>query len=731
MEKNRRNLWRINYSTLLKYFLSYFLLLSALLLCFFVAFRHQLRKIYYTEQDNRIRQNLLLFQQSFGTDLDAVFNIHYNLCENTNLKMLRHSSGSSWYSSLGVRDMRQFTDANYLISDIIYIQDEGNTILACKNYVYKSKNDYYIVMGGKTLKLPVGKYGHENRNSMVYVENHEASALLLFPSTKSTKYDLFYVLDSGEIAKRCTNMLSEEISGIYLTDGDENVISFLGEERKLPASAMRRSYELLRAEEGEDWIYTLPLHANLNLSVRFSKEILMEITNRAFFDLYLVFLVIGGIGLLFILFGMRMTYSPLHRLHEKFTDGQEKKKNLETQLDMMFSSSLQEQKKLQEKIDKYYGLMKESILDTIVNENGEEITDENMERLFNGELNSSIYVVRIAPAEGKVADAAVRDFRDYFQTAFPDNDSFCVCLEVTAEYFSWLIYYGGQDRDKHAVLKELMRDYHSVSRCLVVLSGGSPSPLDIPNLYTSVCLAWSHREQSPVLFCDELEEVADDEFRYPYQELNGFASLLGQMKFREAQGALEHIFRGLEESDYPSFYLRSVLTEMLTTIITDMNQQNIRFSAYNSAYFEALYYIRSFPYKEKNKEIYESLTSLLRVFEEELAGVTIQSGQIQDFMEAHFASSEFSIAMLANQFHISIAYMSYLCKKYFHENFSDHLWNMRMERAKDLLRNTDSSMEDICAAVGYENVSSFRRKFKKELGLTPSQYRSGEQACQD
>ena len=95
MEKIRRNLWRINYSTLLKYFLSYFLLLSALLLCFFVAFRHQLRKIYYTEQDNRIRQNLLLFQQSFGTDLDAVFNIHYNLCENTNLKMLRHSSGSS------------------------------------------------------------------------------------------------------------------------------------------------------------------------------------------------------------------------------------------------------------------------------------------------------------------------------------------------------------------------------------------------------------------------------------------------------------------------------------------------------------------------------------------------------------------------------------------------------------------------------------------------------------
>lgn len=728
MEKIRKKLRMINYSTLLKYFLSYFLLLSALLMCFFITFRHQLRTIYYTEQDNRIRQNLLLFRQSFETDLDAVFNIHYNLCENTNLKMLRHSSDSSWYSSLGVKDMRQFTDANHLISDIIYIQDGGDIILACKNYVYKSKGDYYIMLDGNPLKLPVGKYGHENRNSMVYVKNRESSLLLLFPSTKSKRYDLFYIIDAEEITRRCTNMLSEEISGIYLTDGEDNMISFLGESRKLPASSMLRSYELQRIDEGNDWIYTLPLHTNLDLSVCFSKDILIGIANRAFFDLYLVFSVIGCIGLMFILFGMRMTYSPLYRLHEKFTDGREKEKNLETQLDTMFSTTLLEQKKLQEKIDKYYGIMKESILDTIVNENGEEITAENMERLFNGEPSSLIYIVRIMPADGKATDSAAKDFQDYVLRAFPDNDSFCVCLEVTPEYFSWLIYYGGQDRDKHAVLKELMRDYQKESGCLVVLSNGSPSPLDIPNLYTNVCSAWNHRENASVLFYDELGgDIGDDGFPYPYRELNGFASRLMQLKFEEAGQALGHIFASLEQSDFPAFYYRSVLTEVLTTIITDMNQQNIKFSAYNGTYFEALYYIRSFDYQEKNKEIYDALISLIKLFEEELAGVTIQSGQIQEFIEAHYASSEFSIAMLANRFHISIAYMSYLCKKYFHENFSDYLWNMRMERAKFLLRNTQDSVEDICVAVGYENVSSFRRKFKKELGLTPSQYRNGEE----
>ncbi len=43
MEKIRKRFEKINYHTLLKYFLSYFFLLSFLLLCFFIAFRNQLR----------------------------------------------------------------------------------------------------------------------------------------------------------------------------------------------------------------------------------------------------------------------------------------------------------------------------------------------------------------------------------------------------------------------------------------------------------------------------------------------------------------------------------------------------------------------------------------------------------------------------------------------------------------------------------------------------------------
>lgn len=50
MDKIRKRFEKINYYTLLKYFLSYFFLLSFLLLCFFIAFRKQLRTAYSTDR---------------------------------------------------------------------------------------------------------------------------------------------------------------------------------------------------------------------------------------------------------------------------------------------------------------------------------------------------------------------------------------------------------------------------------------------------------------------------------------------------------------------------------------------------------------------------------------------------------------------------------------------------------------------------------------------------------
>lgn len=48
----------------------------------------------------------------------------------------------------------------------------------------------------------------------------------------------------------------------------------------------------------------------------------------------------------------------------------------------------------------------------------------------------------------------------------------------------------------------------------------------------------------------------------------------------------------------------------------------------------------------------------------------------------------------------------------------------RLERACLLLQNTRWSMTDVASSIGYETAPFFVRQFKKEMGLTPGQYRS-------
>ena len=75
---------------------------------------------------------------------------------------------------------------------------------------------------------------------------------------------------------------------------------------------------------------------------------------------------------------------------------------------------------------------------------------------------------------------------------------------------------------------------------------------------------------------------------------------------------------------------------------------------------------------------------------------------------------------------ISPYYFSKIFKEGTGENFIEYLTNIRMEKAKELLNSTDYSMKEICAMVGYSDPNYFSRSFKKNVGVTPTEYKEGK-----
>lgn len=86
-------------------------------------------------------------------------------------------------------------------------------------------------------------------------------------------------------------------------------------------------------------------------------------------------------------------------------------------------------------------------------------------------------------------------------------------------------------------------------------------------------------------------------------------------------------------------------------------------------------------------------------------------------------SNNLSLEFIASLFYMNRSYISYLFKEKTGEKFIDYVTKIRIEKAKQLLENSDKKMYQVAKISGYDNVKYFFRIFKKEVGLSPEQYR--------
>lgn len=82
-----------------------------------------------------------------------------------------------------------------------------------------------------------------------------------------------------------------------------------------------------------------------------------------------------------------------------------------------------------------------------------------------------------------------------------------------------------------------------------------------------------------------------------------------------------------------------------------------------------------------------------------------------------------SIQKCAQKLGISESYFQHLYSDCFNISFQQDLINMRIERAKHFLINSDMSMTQIAQMCGYNNEVHFYRQFKKITNLTPTKYK--------
>lgn len=127
--------------------------------------------------------------------------------------------------------------------------------------------------------------------------------------------------------------------------------------------------------------------------------------------------------------------------------------------------------------------------------------------------------------------------------------------------------------------------------------------------------------------------------------------------------------------------------------------------------------------------ICQHVEQCIRDFEEKNAqsdaGVRSDVDKVKKYISGHYGE-ELSTDKLAGQVYLSPGYLSYIFKKETGMNLSRYIKECRMERAKELLKETNMKIVQICKEVGFTNVSYFCQSFREYCGISPEKFRKGE-----
>lgn len=85
---------------------------------------------------------------------------------------------------------------------------------------------------------------------------------------------------------------------------------------------------------------------------------------------------------------------------------------------------------------------------------------------------------------------------------------------------------------------------------------------------------------------------------------------------------------------------------------------------------------------------------------------------------------DWTIEAMCEQVHYSAPHLHRLCQAQFGKSPMQQLIYLRIKRAKNLLLNTRWPVAHIAAYVGYPNIFNFSKRFKKSVGVSPSEFRN-------
>lgn len=178
-------------------------------------------------------------------------------------------------------------------------------------------------------------------------------------------------------------------------------------------------------------------------------------------------------------------------------------------------------------------------------------------------------------------------------------------------------------------------------------------------------------------------------------------------------------YRAYDEYDFKRF-IQNIIYNMLNTSqkvgfdMTELNRKKIKL-------FKSIDISVS----------YDEIILLLENFFDEISKIintqvdkknTIILEKVKAYVNEHY-SEEITLSDIAQNLHLNYYYLSTYFKNHTSENLTTYINRVKIEKAKQLLKDSDASITEISKIVGFSDHNYFSKVFKKYVEVTPSAYR--------
>ncbi|MBQ9965889.1 MAG: response regulator [Clostridia bacterium] len=168
--------------------------------------------------------------------------------------------------------------------------------------------------------------------------------------------------------------------------------------------------------------------------------------------------------------------------------------------------------------------------------------------------------------------------------------------------------------------------------------------------------------------------------------------------------------------------------EIFNIVISTMSMHNVR------RFFETVVNKLAKTYPLENEQLICEINSISssedaaqfakifnNSFKEALQGKDMISKVIL-YVNEHFCDKSLDLNHIANQFHFNRSYLSRIFKQQTGQNPSDYIFNLRINKSKELLKSRKYTVKKVAEMVGYSDEKHFGQAFKRATGLTPSNF---------